>query len=308
MPRRIVASIESVIYGKRETVELAVVVLLAGGHILLEDIPGMGKTMLARAMARSVDGTSQRIQFTSDLLPSDIVGTTVWNPRDARFEVRQGPVFAHVVLADEINRATPRTQSALLECMGERQVSIDRETLTLEDPFLVIATQNPVSFEGCYPLVESQMDRFWVRLRMGYPDFDTQVRILAETGGIHPIESLNPVVTLDEIRQMSAAARSIHASDALLRYISRLLMAVRETNGVLFGASPRAGIHLLAMSRARAFLHGIDHVRPEDVQEIFIPCLAHRLVRTAGVALDGPDTERMLSGLLERTEVLEPQA
>lgn len=292
MPRRIVTAVETVLFGKRAVVETAVVCLAAGGHLLLEDVPGVGKTMLARALAGAIGGTMSRIQFTSDLLPADILGCAIYNPSLARFEVRKGPIFAHVVLADEINRATPRAQSALLECLGERQVTIDRESYHLERPFLVIATQNPARFEGCYPLIESQLDRFQARLSLGYPDHKHTARMLRETENGHPIDRLTPVVTLEEVQQMGDASRAIHVADSLLDYIAALLEATRTVSGVRLGASPRAGIDLLALSRARALLDGADHVTPDDIQALLEPVLAHRLVldraaETRGLTKEG---------------------
>ena len=265
---------------KPQTLRHLLVALLAEGHALVEDYPGVGKTALARALARSIDCQFARVQCTSDLLPADVVGTNVYDMREQRFEFRPGPVFANVVLVDEINRASPKTQSGLLECKQERRVTVDVHTHELARPFLVLATQNPIEFEGTYPLPEAQVDRFMVRLSLGYPDRAAEASMLAahETGD--QVLALRPVATAAEVLAAQDAAARVHASEALRQYVVRLLWRTREDPRVELGASPRAGLLLLRAAKAQAMMEGRDHALPDDVQALAVPVLAHRLMLT----------------------------
>ncbi|HSO97572.1 MAG TPA: AAA family ATPase [Solirubrobacteraceae bacterium] len=260
------------------TLDALLVALLGEGHVLVEDLPGVGKTALARALARSIDCQFARVQGTSDLLPGDLVGTNVYDAREGSFEFRPGPVFANIVLFDEVNRASPKTQSGLLECMGERRVTVDGQTHELARPFLVLATQNPLEYEGTYPLPEAQVDRFMVRISLGYPDRGAEAAMLAEHGAGDRVLSLEPVATAAEIRAAQDAAAAVHASQPLRDYVVRLLWRTREDPRVELGASPRAGLLLLRAAKAQALLAGRDHVLPDDVQRLAEHVLAHRLV------------------------------
>ena len=277
----IAANIEIVIQGKPEVVELALVCLLAEGHLLIEDVPGVGKTSLAKAMAASIDCTWKRVQFTPDLLPSDVVGVTVWNRGRDIFEFRPGPVFANIVLGDEINRASPKTQSALLEAMEEGQVTVDGTTYALQEPFMVIATQNPVEMEGTYPLPEAQRDRFTARISLGYPLPAAEREMLDTHGGASPLDQLRPVARASDVQELVVAVRRVHVSDQVKDYIISLANATRTSPELRLGASPRASLHLLRASRAWAALDGRDYVIPDDVQRLARPVLAHRLLPTA---------------------------
>jgi MoxR-like ATPase len=260
------------------TVDDVLVALLAEGHVLIEDYPGVGKTALARALARSIDATYARIQCTSDLLPADVVGTNVFNQREGRFDFRPGPVFANLVLVDEINRASPKTQSGLLECMQERQVTVDVSTHELARPFVVLATQNPIEFAGTYPLPENQLDRFMVRVSLGYPSARREAEMLAEHAGGDRVLELEPVASVSEVLAAQQAVVGVHASERLLRYVVAVLERTRADPRVELGASPRAGLMLLKAAKARAALVGRDHALPDDVQELAPSVLAHRLL------------------------------
>ncbi len=275
--QRITDAVETAIMGKKETVELAVAVLLANGHLLIEDIPGVGKTTLAKALARALGLSFKRIQFTPDLLPSDITGSTIFNQKSGEFEVRTGPVFANIVLADEVNRTTPKTQSALLECMEERQVTIDGIPHPLPSPFFVIATQNNIEITGTYPLPEAQLDRFMGRLTIGYPTRDAEKQILVGQKHIKPVDSINPVVTGAEILAMQVAVRDIYVSDQLNDYILDIVAVTRKLPAVSLGASPRGSLNLLYASQAWAGLQNRDYVKPDDVKILAPIILAHRL-------------------------------
>src|SRR6476646_2032534 len=277
----IAANIEIVIQGKPEVVELALVCLLAEGHLLIEDVPGVGKTSLAKALAASIDSSWKRVQFTPDLLPSDVVGVTVWNRGRDLFEFRPGPVFANIVLGDEINRASPKTQSALLEAMEERQVTVDGTTYALQEPFMVIATQNPVEMEGTYPLPEAQRDRFTARISLGYPLPAAERDMLDTHGGASPLDQLRPVARASDVHELVLAVRKVLVSDQVKDYIISLANATRTSPELRLGASPRATLHLLRASRAWAALDGRDYVIPDDVQRLARPVLAHRLLPTA---------------------------
>ncbi len=279
--RRIGRAIEAVIEGKREAIQLTLAVLLAQGHLLIEDVPGVGKTMLAKALARAIDGTVRRVQFTPDLLPSDITGVSAYNQERREFEFKPGPVFANIVLGDEINRASPKTQAALLESMEERQVTVDGTTHLLQEPFMVIATQNPVEMEGTYPLPEAQRDRFTARISLGYPPPAAEREMLDTHGAASPLDQLRPVARASDVQDLVLAVRKVLVSDQVKDYIINLANATRTSPELRLGASPRATLHLLRASRAWAALDGRDYVIPDDVQRLARPVLAHRLLPTA---------------------------
>ena len=274
----IAANIERAIQGKRPTIELVVSSLVAEGHVLIEDVPGVGKTLLAKALARSIDCSFQRIQFTPDLLPSDVTGVSVWSRERNTFTFRPGPVFGNVVLGDEINRASPKTQSALLEAMEERQITVDGETHVLAAPFIVIATQNPIEHEGTYPLPEAQLDRFMMRLTMGYPDRGKELEMLQTHGSSSSFDDLKAVVHAEDVVTMSSIARRVHVADVLRGYLIDLAEATRSHPDILLGASPRATLYLQRAARAIAAAEGRDYVSPDDVKVIVGPVLNHRLI------------------------------
>jgi MoxR-like ATPase len=282
--RRVADNILSAVQVRAETLEHLLVALVAEGHVLVEDYPGVGKTALARALARSIDCQFARVQCTSDLLPADVIGTNVYDQREQRFSFRPGPIFANVVLVDEINRASPKTQSGLLECMQERRVTVDVQTHELARPFLVLATQNPIEYEGTYPLPEAQVDRFMVRISLGYPDPGHEAGMLADHESGDRVMSLVPVIDAAQLLAAQDAATHVHAADPLREYIVRLLWRTREDPRVDLGASPRAGLMLLRAAKAFAMLRGRDHALPDDVQSLARPVLAHRLVLAPGAS------------------------
>ncbi|WP_380156979.1 AAA family ATPase [Kineococcus sp. R86509] len=300
-------TVDRVIQGKDETVRLALTVLFAEGHLLVEDVPGVGKTMLAKTLARAVDGTVRRIQFTPDLLPSDVTGSSIWNQERAAFEFRPGAVFANVVIGDEINRASPKTQSALLECMEEGQVTVDGTTWKLDRPFIVFATQNPVEMDGTYPLPEAQRDRFMARISMGYPSADAELTMLNEHGGAAPLDAVSPVVDVAEVRLLARAVRGVHAAEALKQYVVDLVRRTRVHPDLRLGASPRAALHLLRAARSRAALEGRDHVLPDDVQALAVPVVSHRLLLTADALLAGRDGSDVVTDVLRTTALPSPR-
>lgn len=277
---KIIANVSRVLVGKEEAVELALVALGCEGHLLVEDVPGVGKTMLARSLARSLGLSFNRIQCTPDLLPSDITGVSVFNPKEGSFSFRPGPVMANIVLVDEINRATPRTQSGLLEVMGERQVTVDGQTLPLPFPFMVLATNNPIEFEGTFPLPEAQLDRFLMRIALGYPNPDQERQVLARMEKEHPLNNLKPVVSPEEILRLIQAAREVFVEDSLRSYIVEIVNRTRRHPRIELGASPRGSIALFQASRVRAVLRGRNYVLPEDIKYLAPFILAHRLVLT----------------------------
>jgi MoxR-like ATPase len=298
--RRISAAVETVIEGKPEAIRLALTVLLAEGHLLIEDVPGVGKTLLAKTLARSIDCSIRRVQFTPDLLPSDLTGVSAFNQELREFEFKPGPIFANLVIGDEINRASPKTQSALLECMEERQVTVDGSTYPLELPFMVIATQNPIEMEGTYPLPEAQRDRFTARVSIGYPDGGAELEMLDTHGSSSPLDELEPVAHATDIRELIAAVRAVHGALPIRQYVVSLVSATRSSPELRLGASPRASLHLLRASRAYAALDGRDFVIPDDVQSLAGPVLAHRLLPTSEAMVERELPERVLSRLVER--------
>jgi MoxR-like ATPase len=293
-------AVQTVISGKPGAIRLALTVLLAEGHILIEDVPGVGKTQLAKALARSIDCSVRRVQFTPDLLPSDITGVNAYNQELREFEFKPGPIFANIVLGDEINRASPKTQSALLESMEERQVTVDGSTYQLEPPFMVIATQNPVEMEGTYPLPEAQRDRFMSRISIGYPDRASELAMLDSHGAGSPLEELKPVAHASDVRALVAAVRDVHVSVSIRQYIIDLVNATRVSAELRLGASPRAALHLLRASRAHAALDERDFVIPDDVQALAVPVLAHRLLPSAEAMVGREMPDQVLSGIVQR--------
>jgi len=296
--RRIQRNIETVIEGKTDVVRTTITVLLAGGHLLIEDVPGVGKTMLAKSLARSIDGTVRRIQFTPDLLPSDVTGVSIYNQELRTFEFRPGGVFANIVVGDEINRASPKTQSALLECMEERQVTVDNTTYQLDDPFMVISTQNPIEMEGTYPLPEAQRDRFMARVSMGYPVEAAELAMLDSHSDADPLATLAPVTDAAEMAKMVATARMVFVSPAVQRYAVALTTATRRSPDLRLGASPRATLHLIRAAKATAALDRRDYVIPDDVQRLVHPVLGHRLLLTADAAMGGRTAHRVLDAII----------
>lgn len=296
---RIVANVEQVVYGKRRVVQQTLAAMLAGGHVLLEDVPGVGKTLLAKALARSVGGAFKRVQFTPDLLPADITGVTIYDQREETFRFRPGPVFSNVLLADEINRASPKTQSALLECMEERTVSVDGTIHAISQPFLVLATQNPIEHEGVYPLPESQLDRFMLRLRLGYPAREHERALLRRTALVDPVDALAPVADPAIIVECQRRLSEVHCDERLSDYLLDLVEATRRSDRVRLGASPRAAITLARAARGLALVEGRDYVRPDDIQAQAPAVLGHRLVLT-GTAAGGSSGEAFVRDLLQQ--------
>jgi MoxR-like ATPase len=298
--KHVSAAVQTVITGKPAAVRLALTVLLAEGHILIEDVPGVGKTQLAKALARSIDCSVRRVQFTPDLLPSDITGVSAYNQELRQFEFKPGPIFANVVLGDEINRASPKTQSALLESMEERQVTVDGRTYQLDRPFMVIATQNPVEMEGTYPLPEAQRDRFMTRIAIGYPAPDAELAMLDSHGADSPLDHLKPVAHASDVRALVAAVREVHVSAPVRQYIIDLVTATRNAPELRLGASPRAALHLLRASRAHAALDERDFVLPDDIQTLALPVLGHRLLPSAEAMVGRDLPEQVLASLIHR--------
>jgi MoxR-like ATPase len=301
---RLQRNISSVFLGRPEVVRSVTTGLLAGGHVLLEDVPGVGKTVLAKSLARSLAVDFRRVQFTPDLLPSDIVGVAIYDQAKGSFEFKPGPIFTHVLLADEINRATPRTQSALLEAMNDFQVSVDRISHPLPQPFFVIATQNPYEFEGTYPLPESQLDRFMLRIRIGYPSVEDERSVIRAQQTRHPLEDLQPVLSATDITRLQQAVREVRIEDAVIDFALALVRETRASKQLVVGGSPRASIALTRAAQAHAFIAGRDYVLPDDVKALAVPVLAHRVLG-AGVSAEGEgdERERIIANLAEKLEV-----
>ncbi len=301
--KRIGANIEQVIEGKPQAVRMGLTVLLAEGHLLIEDVPGVGKTKYAKALARSIDCSVRRIQFTPDLLPSDVTGVSVYNSEDRDFEFKPGPVFANIVVGDEINRASPKTQAALLECMEERQVTVDGDTYHLESPFMVLATQNPIDMEGTYALPEAQRDRFTARISMGYPDRVSEIAMLDEHAAGDPLDDLGAVSDAAEIRALVTAVRSVYVADPVKAYAVDLIEATRRSADLRLGASPRATLQLLRSAKAWAALAGREYVIPDDLQHLLVPVLAHRLLLTPEAHVAGRTAEDVLTRISQATAI-----
>jgi MoxR-like ATPase len=296
--QKLSANIEKVIQGQSATIRKLLAAFFSNGHILLEDVPGTGKTTLAKALAKSIDVEFQRIQFTPDLLPTDILGVSIFNQRDQDFEFHQGPIFSNILLADEINRASPRTQSALLEAMGERQVSIERNQYQLDELFFVIATQNPVEYHGTYPLPEAQMDRFSMRFGLGYVNKQEEIAILDSQNIQHPIETLEPCINKSDVIQLKRQVSKVNISDEVKLYMVSIVRATRETEGIINGASPRASISLMKAAQALALFDGLDYVTPDHIQEIAVPVISHRIMMNSQSRFSGNSSEQIMEDIL----------
>ncbi|MFJ7756118.1 AAA family ATPase [Peribacillus muralis] len=300
---KVLGNIEKVIIGKRDIAELSIVALLSGGHVLLEDVPGVGKTIMVRALAKSIGASFKRIQFTPDLLPSDVTGVSIFNPKEQAFIFRPGPIMGHIILADEINRTSPKTQSALLEAMEEASVTIDGVTRGLEKPFFVMATQNPIEYEGTYPLPEAQLDRFLLKMKMGYPSAAEEIEVLQRAQYMAPLEELESVITLDELKALQAEARTVIVDDTIKGYIVELANRTRSHLSVYLGVSPRGSIALMKAAQAYALVQGRDYVLPDDVQYLAPYVFSHRLILKPEANYDGFDAEMVIHEILAKTHV-----
>ncbi|MCX8028798.1 MAG: MoxR family ATPase [Brevinematales bacterium] len=299
----IIGNVSKVIVGKQKQIKLILSAMYSKGHVLIEDIPGVGKTMLARAIAKSISGIFRRVQATPDLLPSDILGVSIYNPETKKFEFRKGPIISNILLVDEINRATPKTQSALLEAMGETQISIEGVSFSLPSPFIVLATQNPIEFEGTFPLPEAQMDRFMINISLGYPSLDEEIQILTSQKEVHPIETISSVSTTQEIVEIQEEIKKVYIEESLKKYIVQIVEKTRTNPNLLLGASPRGSLAIFKMSQALAAINGRDFVIPEDVKNVVFPCLRHRLILKPEAKLKGIKPDDILNSIIESTEV-----
>jgi MoxR-like ATPase len=299
----IITNVEKVIVGKTEVIKIFIAGLLSRGHILIEDIPGVGKTMLVRALAKSINANFKRIQFTPDLLPSDITGVSIFNQQTSQFEFKPGPIFANIILADEVNRTTPRTQSGLLEAMQEYAVTVDGKTHKLSEPFFVIATQNPIEFYGTYPLPEAQLDRFLLRISMGYLEDAEEVKLLEHRLTKDPIDELGPVINLMDILSLMASVNAIHINKDILVYIVRIIKSTRTHPDIKLGSSPRGSLSLMHLAKAYALLNNRDYVIPSDVKSIAIPALNHRIILYPSALVKGTKPQEIVQGILEKTPV-----
>jgi len=300
---KLIGNLEKVIVGKRDAIELIVIGLLCQGHVLIEDVPGVGKTMLARSLAKSLDCTFNRIQFTPDMLPSDVTGISIYNQQKRKFEFRAGPIIGQIILADEINRATPKTQAALLEAMEERQVTVDGTTHILPRPFMVLATQNPIEYEGTFPLPEAQLDRFLLRVRLGYPDFIDEIKILDDQRLKHPIETLKSVAKARDVLQAAEDIKTVFVSPAIKRYVTDLTRRTRQSGDIYLGASPRGTLALSRASQARAALQGRDHILPDDVKDVAVSVLAHRIIVSPAARVRELSADRIVQEIVQTTPV-----
>jgi MoxR-like ATPase len=298
---KILSNLEKVIVGKRQSLEMIVIGLLCEGHILIEDVPGVGKTMLARSLARSMDCIFNRLQFTPDMLPSDVTGISIYNQQKKKFEFRPGPVVGQIILADEINRATPKTQAALLEAMEERQITVDGITHPLPQPFMVLATQNPIEYEGTFPLPEAQLDRFLLRMRLGYPNILDEIRIIDDQRLAHPIESLKAVIKAKDVLQAMNNVKKVYLSSAVKRYIVELCTRTRQSPDVYLGASPRGSLSLARAGQAKAALVGRDHVLPDDIKSLAVAVLAHRIIVSPAARLRDLSSDKIVQEILLST-------
>jgi len=300
---KVIDNINKVMVGKEEISVLSLVALLAKGHILLEDVPGVGKTMLVRTLAKSLDCDFKRVQFTPDLLPSDVTGVSIYNPKEMEFEFRGGPILGNILLADEINRTSPKTQSALLEGMEENHITIDGQTIPLNDPFFVMATQNPIEYEGTYPLPEAQLDRFILKLKMGYPSQEEELEILAKTSVNHPIESIGPVMDKEELLGIQEDVKHVYIERNVQSYIVEIVSATREHPSVYLGASPRSSIALMKAAKAYAFIHGRDYVTPDEVKYLAPYVLSHRIILNSQAKFEGLTREKLVQDVIQDSNV-----
>lgn len=301
--KKVLDNINKVIVGKEEVSILSIVALLAEGHVLLEDVPGVGKTMLVRTIAKSLDCEFKRIQFTPDLLPSDVTGVSIYNPKELNFEFRNGPIMGDIVLADEVNRTSPKTQSSLLEAMEERSVTVDGQTIILQRPFFVMATQNPIEYEGTYPLPEAQLDRFLLKLKMGYPTEEQELQMLEATSKQHPIERITAVLDKAELLQLQQQVKEVYIDKIVQNYIIQLIKRTREDNAIYLGASPRASIALMKAAKAFAFIHNRDYVLPDDVKYLAPFVLSHRIILTSEAKFEGQNAHNLIAKLLNSVSI-----